>query len=679
LPRRKWITAETDKEKAARLASETGADSLAVLILLSRGYDTAEKIREFLDSTSLSDPFSLLDMDKAVARIRRALDEFERITVFGDYDADGVTATAILYSYLDIVGANADYVIPSREVDGYGLNFELIDKVKESGTKLIITVDNGINSFEEAEYIHSLGMDLIITDHHIQSGELPRALAVVDPHRTDETGQHTILSGAGVAFKLVCALEGEDTQNMLLDYADLLAIGTIADIVPICGENRALISAGLRCINETPRPAIEAIRESAGLGDKEFNSRTVAYTIAPRINAAGRMGSAESALRLLLSEDYEEAQLLTAALEKANKERLETEKRITDEIERMFDEDPTLYSGRVIVVSGIGWHPGVIGIVAARLCERYGKPSVVVSVDENNLGRASARSIEGFSIFEALKYCSGYLHHYGGHTLAAGFSIDADKIDAFREAIEVYARTVKRAVPTLSIDCRLNPKYIGNTLFDSLEYLEPFGAGNPSPVFGLFGMQIQAIRPVGNGHVRLQLSREETKIEAVRFGVSVDELPFTVGDRVDLAVVIEKNEYMGTIRPSIQIKDMRFAGTDDEALFDGLIKYEEIAKGENPCDSGEIDACPTRAFMENLFRFLKANGGWKYDLEILCYRLGLEFTEIARLGVALDALCELNLIYRLKSGGYAMVENPRKVELCSSRLLSSLGYSEDRK
>ena len=676
MPRRKWITAETDKEKAALLAAETGADSLAALILLSRGYDTPQKIRDFLSGTGLSSPFCLKDMDKAVERILRAVDNFERITVYGDYDADGVTATAILYSYLDLMGANVDYVIPSRESDGYGLNFELIDMIKQRGTNLIITVDNGINSVKEAKYIKELGMDLIITDHHIQSGELPDAAAVVNPHRTDETGQLSILSGAGVAFKLVCALEGEDTENMLQDYADLLAIGTIADIVPLCGENRALIAAGLRCINEAPRPAIEAIRAASGFGGRYFSSRAVAFTIAPRINAAGRMGSAESALKLLLSEDYDEAFRLAEVLEKANKDRLEAEKRIYDEIERIFDKDPSLYQDRVIVVSGSGWHPGVIGIVAARLCERYGKPAVVISVDEDNIGRASARSIEGFSIFEALKATGDLLSHYGGHTLAAGFTIEEGKISEFRKAVNEYAGTVKRAVPTLFIDCRLNPKYISNSVLESLEFLEPYGAGNPTPVFGLFGMEIQSVRPVGNGHIRLLLSRDGTRIDAVKFGVSVDEFPYAVGDRVDLAVVIEKNEYMGTIRPSIQIKDIRFAGTDDEALFENLIKYEEISSREASVKEKCSPYCPTREFMGNLFRFLRANGGWRHDLEILSYRMGLEPSEIVKLGLALDALCELQLIYRLKTGGYAMAENPKKVQLCSSKILTNLGYTE---
>ena len=284
------------KEKAALLIAEAGADSL-MLILLSAG-DTPRRYG-LLSGTGLSSPFCLKDMDKAVERILRAVDNFERITVYGDYDADGVTATAILYSYLDLMGANVDYVIPSRESDGYGLNFELIDMIKQRGTNLIITVDNGINSVKEAKYIKELAP----YNHRppYSKRRIARRRGVVNPHRTDETGQLSMLSGAGVAFKLVCALEGEDTENMLQDYADLLAIGTIADIVPLCGENRALIAAGLRCINEAPRPAIEAIRAASGFGGRYFSSRAVAFTIAPRINAAGRMAplSADASQRRL--------------------------------------------------------------------------------------------------------------------------------------------------------------------------------------------------------------------------------------------------------------------------------------------------------------------------------------------------------------------------------------------
>lgn len=483
--RKKWVVAKTNKDLAASTAQELSIDPLAALLVTSRGFDDINSIGEFFDPDApLSlDPFSIKDMDLAAERINRAIDDFELICVFGDYDADGVTATALLYSYLEARGANVIRYVPDRLTEGYGLNIAALEQLAESGVKLIVTVDNGVSAVKEAARAKELGVSLVITDHHKVGDELPEADAVVDPHRPDCPSGFKEMAGVGVAFKLVCALEGAEEDMLLAEYGDLVALGTIGDVVTLTGENRIMVRRGLRMMNEEPRPGISALAEAAGCADKPFTASSAAFTICPRINAAGRMGTAHKALDLLLCDDDDSAQLLAEEINQLNIQRQRTETEIFAQAAAAIESNPAVRDGKIIVVDGEGWHQGVVGIVAARITERYGRPSVVISRDGEN-AKGSCRSIEGFSIYDAIESVSDCLEHFGGHTLAAGVGLRSENIDEFRRRINEYAADKEMPFAVQRIDCRIQPASISLDMLSSLSLLEPFGAATRSRASG---------------------------------------------------------------------------------------------------------------------------------------------------------------------------------------------------
>lgn len=671
--RKKWYIAQYDKDCAASLAEACGLDPFVALLLVSRGMKTPEQARGFLedDGADAFDPMCLPDMGKAVARIRQALDGFERIAVYGDYDADGVTATALLYSYLETQGADVFYSVPERETEGYGLHRASIDEMAKRGAKLIITVDNGVSALEEAEYAASLGLELVITDHHRAGDALPRAAAVVDAQRPDCNCPYRELAGVGVAFYLAAALEG-DAQALLDDYADLVALGTVADVVPLHGENRRLVRAGLARINANTRPGLQALREAAGFAEKPLTAVNIAFTLAPRINAAGRMGSAQRALRLLLCEDEAEATSLAEEISQTNARRQETELLILRQAERQLDEHPQRRFDRVLVVSGEGWHPGVLGIVAARLTEAYGRPSVVITTDGGQ-ARGSGRSIEGFHLYDALAASKDTLLQFGGHTLAAGLVLESGAVDAFRAAINEYAAQAEMPHPALRLDCRLNPVYLTLDMIDAVSGLEPFGAGNPQPLFGLFRMRLEAVQPVGGGkHLRLRFSRGSTQVTAMRFGVSPAEFPCQIGDTLDLAVRAARNEFRGRADVSIQIHAMRLSGLDEDALFEGERLYEAYRRGELHTVEEAQRALPTREQTAQVYRLLRANAGWRFGAGLLCLRLAGKGGSLCQVQVALDAMEELKLIQKADGGNILLPPDTIKVALDDSLILQGL-------
>lgn len=665
-----------DKKAAARLAQECGADDFAVLLLLSRGIDSVQKIQDFLsfDAETLSSPFLLRDMDRAVQRIQDAINSDERILIYGDYDADGVTATALLFSYLESVGANVDYYIPSRAQDGYGLSNKTAEKIIEGGFDLVVTVDNGIAALSEAQLLKDNGIDLVVTDHHKPGAVLPEAVAVVNPHREDDSSPEKELAGVGVALKLAAALEDGDYSLILENFGDLAAIGTVADVVPLIGENRVIAALGLRSIENSRRIGLEALIERAGMADKEISSASIAYGIAPRINAAGRMGTADIALELLLTEDAGRAAQLSEEIEAANTARQETEAEITREAESYFDEKPSRRLDRVLVAAGHGWHPGVIGIVAARLVEKYGRPAVVISVQEDGTARASGRSIEGFSLYDALLASSDTLLQFGGHTLAAGFSLTAQNIEPFRQKINEYAAGQGDIFPKLSIDCRLNPARLSTDILDSLSLLEPFGAKNPPPVFGLTDMTVTAIKPVGdNRHIRLTLSKKHSAISAVMFGQPASSFPFAVGDTVDIAVRLSKNEYRGEVKLNLQIKDIRPSRFSDRMYFGSVAEYLSFRRGEYTDSGAKQRLCPDRELISAVYRAVKERNGQKFYEDVFCMKNGIELTRAGAVLTALDALEDMGLIE--KSGEeYELSEFSGKTNLADCGLLKSLGY-----
>ena len=669
LNRKKWVVSPCDRELAADIAENCGIEPFAALLLCARGLTDEFEVESFLFDTELIDPFTLPDMEKACERVHKAVDSGERITVFGDYDADGVTSTALMYSFLSSRGAVVDYYIPDRAEEGYGMNNRAIDSLKERGTSLIVTVDNGISAIDEIEYAKSLGIDVVVTDHHKVGEVLPDAVAVVDPHREDSVCEFSEWAGVGVAFKFICAFDNDFGYDLLEEYGDLVALGTVADIVSLKGENRIIVRSGLAFINAglydgTLRTGIKALVEVSD-NSGALNSMGLAFRLSPRINAAGRLGSAERALKLLLCEDVEEARLIAEEISQLNSQRQSTESAITEEAVKIIENNADIKHRRVIVVSGESWHQGVIGIVASRIAERYGKPCIVIS-ENDEVSRGSGRSIEGFSLYDGLSYCSDVLVQYGGHVLAAGLSIDKDRISEFRDKINEYAETIEPIVGVLHIDCKLNPAGIDVDMVSSLQILEPYGAENPQPLFGLYGMVVSAVQGVGNGkHTRLSLKKNGVSLSAIMFSVAPEDLPYVMGDKVDVAVKLSENEYQGKTQVSIQVKDIRLSGYDEDKIIAAERLYEDFCKEKENSDRFMGKIIVDRAFCGDVYRFIKNNGGWKHSSEMLCYRLGLPEERLADCSIALDVLSELGIII-LKEGKYILPSENVKVSLENS-------------
>lgn len=667
LSRKRWVVSKCDKDRAAVIAENCGIEPFAAYLLCARGMTDEFEIESFLFDTDLIDPFTLPDMEAACERINVAIDNGEKITVFGDYDADGVTSTALLYSFLTSVGANVDYYVPDREGEGYGMNCGAIDTLAQRGTNLIVTVDNGISAIEEVRYAKTLGIDVVVTDHHKVGDALPEAIAVVDPHREDYYCEFREWAGVGVTFKLISALSESDGYDLLEKYADIIALGTVADIVSLKGENRIIVRSGVAFINvalaeKRLRKGLYALLNESGTTGV-LDASSLAFRLAPRINAAGRMGSAERAIKLLITEDTKEAEELAKEISQANTERQEIEGRIAEEAILKIEGDNNLKHQRVIVVSGEDWHQGVIGIVASRLVERYGKPCIVIS-ENSGVSKGSGRSVDGFSLYDALNYCKDYLVQYGGHVLAAGLSVEKGMIASFREKINEYAKTQERPVAELNIDCRLNPASINLDMISSVEQLAPFGADNPQPVFGLFNMRITGIQPVSNGkHLRISLEKNGYTISAIMFSVDTKTFPYKESDKVDLAVRLSVGEYMGKPKINIQIKDIKFNEINDEQVILSQQIYDDFCNGENIGNCLNV----TRELCGNIYRFMRVNNNYPYSAETLCYRLGLSGDMVVSCRIALDVLVELGILIYEK-GAYSLPVGNVKNSIENSRI-----------
>lgn len=672
MPRKKWCVSHLDKEKASELSAACGVDPFASLLLVSRGITDKNQADEFFSADcAFCDPFSIKDMDKAAERINRAVEENEKIAVYGDYDADGVTASSLLYLYLEMLGADVVCYIPDRETEGYGLNMKAVEALAADGVKLIVTVDNGISALAESQRIYELGMELVVTDHHKVGSSLPKAQAVVDPHRPDDTAPFEDWAGVGVAFKLLCALSDGESEEILENFADLIAVGTIADIVPLTNENRVIVRRGLEKINAGENIGIKALREVSGTAERVLSANGVAFSVVPRINAIGRIERADKAFELLTSQSEERAKEIAREIDLANAKRQELEQQITLEVQKQLDENPERAFDRVLVFDGEGWHGGVIGIVAARFVDRFSKPCIVIT-SSGGVAKGSGRSIEGFSLYDAINSVSDLLNHFGGHPLAAGFGINSADIPEFRQRINDYAKTVQMPFASLNLDCRLKPQFISAELIPVIESLEPFGAGNPQPIFGLFDMTLNSVQPLKGGkHVRLNLSKDRANITALRFSTPFESFPYRRGDRVDLAVRLEKNEYMGQTKVSIYIKDIRMSGTDDEKYLRSVRLYEKIRRKETVRPEHAALAKVDRAFVASVYRFLKNEGGFSGDSDILCYRLGGDGSNACRVLLSVDILCELGILKK-SDGRIILCETEKKVNLADSDLMTYL-------
>lgn len=627
---RKWEVRPLDKERAAAFAQTYGVPFFLAMLMNIRGLDDAAHLREFLgEGEPLSDPFLLKDMDKAAARITRAVDNMEKIAVYGDYDADGVTSTAMLYSYLETRGADVIFYIPQREGEGYGMNIGAVEYLKEQGVSLIVTVDNGISSVQEVARANELGIDVVVTDHHRPQEILPDAVAVVDAYRPDDTSPYKHFSGVGIAFKLLMALEdgAGDVEDLLEAYSDLAAIGTIGDIVPLTGENRTLIRAGLERLSQSDRPGVQALLENAGIAGKALTSTNVAFTLVPRINATGRMGAPERAVRLLISGYEEEAEVLSEEICADNEERRRVEAEIAEAA--FADIEAKGYmKDRVVVVDGENWHHGVIGIVASRVTERCGKPCMIISRGETE-AKGSGRSIEGFSLFEAICACGDLLIKFGGHPMAAGITLKPENIEAFRKRINRYAAEHFPQMPTqtVTLDCKLNPAALSVSMAQSLTQLEPFGNGNPQPVFGLFNMELSNVTPVGGGgHLRLTLEKNGAVITAMRFNTKPEELPYHIGDKIDLAVQLEAREFRGQPSLTVIVRDMKFAAFNTEKNIASLASFEKWQRGEVLSAEDKNRLYPDRACLAAIYRALRTVNGKETDQIRFVSQFGKDMT-----------------------------------------------------
>lgn len=555
--------AESDNSAVEKLSKALNISRLTSKVMINRGIIDIDEVEEFLNPNieDFLDPFLLMDMDIAVDRIIEAIHKGENIWIYGDYDVDGVTSTSILILYLKTLCENVQFYIPDRMTEGYGLNNEAIDYIKGNGGELIISVDCGIKSFDVAEYCRAIGIDLIITDHHTCDEELPKALAVINPNRLDSDYPFKKLAGVGVALKLIQALALKiDTK---IDYRNILpivAIGTVADVVSLTGENRIIVKNGLYMIKYTDNQGVNALLEVTGLGNKEINSGHIGFVIGPRINATGRIGMAKYAVHLFTTKDYNEAMRLANMLDEENIKRQNIEAKILEEAEYIINKEVDLEKDKILVIASENWHSGVIGIVSSRITEKYHRPSILISI-EGDEGRGSARSISSFDLYENLSKCKDLLIKFGGHRQAAGLTIKKDEIDKFRKRINNIADEILDEidlVPQSIVDAEID---IEEVILDSakeLKLLEPFGINNPSPIFLLRGILIKAIRPIGKDgkHLKLTIMKADQYVDCIGFNFGSYYNDLKIGQKIDLVVSIDINDFLGQQSVQLIIRDI---------------------------------------------------------------------------------------------------------------------------
>lgn len=550
-------------------------------VLLNRGFTDAADAKKFLDknSDSFYSPGLLCDMDKAVERIRKAIENKEKVVVYGDYDVDGITSTALLVSYLREQGVNVEAYIPDRQNEGYGINKAAVKKISESGATLLISVDTGITAFEETEYARELGCDVIITDHHECKQDLPKAVAVINPKRMDCSYPFKDLAGVGVAFKLVCAASEKTESELLSQYADLVALGTIADVVSLKDENRIIAARGIEKLSKNPNPGLAAVISTLGLRQKWNNCAVVSYSIAPRLNAAGRMSNAMIAVDLLLTKDPLEAQELAIKLDNDNKNRQYEEKIIFDEAVEMINSID-LADKKVLVLAKRNWHHGIIGVVASRICERYNKTCILISI-EDEWCKSSGRSVEGLNLFDALGNCSDILEKFGGHAYAAGFSIKEEYIEELDRRLNEFARNCEcnEKMPQMLIDSKISVSDINAATIRKTEVLAPYGAGNRVPVFALMEAKIVDIKTLSEGkHCRILVEKDKRIVEAIAFGAGSMASEYFVGDVVDLAGELNINLYNGQVRLQIIVCGIRMSKKEIEDILPDRSDFVDIYK-----------------------------------------------------------------------------------------------------
>ena len=556
---KKWEICKVDKEQVEKLQENYKINRLLATLLVNREITTEEKITKFLNPkrSDFYNPFGMPDMEKAIYRILKAIDNNEKIIIYGDYDVDGITSVAVLKSFLEERGLDIGVYIPNRLNEGYGLNKDAVKNISENGYKLMITVDCGITAIEEVEYAKSLGIETIITDHHEPIEDLPNAVAVVDAKRKDNKYECRNLAGVGVVFKFIQALSikmGLDEKEYL-KYLDIVCVGTISDIVPLTDENRVIVKLGLKLVEQTRNLGLKEILQSCGYS--KINSTTISFGVAPRINACGRMGHQEEALNLLLSKNPEKVKELSLKLNEYNKTRQDIEKNIFQEAVDKIEKN-NLTKNSTLVVYGNNWHHGVIGIVSSKITELYFKPSILLSEEEGEY-KGSGRSINGFDLHEALMECSQSIKKFGGHAMAVGITIEKDKIEEFEEVFEKIAKekNVDKIIPIINVDAEIKLDEINKEMVDSLKELEPYGEANKMPVFAFKNLKIESIRALTNGkNLKLTVKDNKNIVNAIGFNLGELAESYKIGDKVDIVGNLEINSFNGIESIQINIKDI---------------------------------------------------------------------------------------------------------------------------
>ncbi len=605
-----WLPASRDYAGEAAL-QQSGISPLTAITLCRRGAHSLSEATTFMASglELLHDPMLLKDMDKAVQRIESALAAGETIAVYGDYDVDGITSTCLLSSYLESRGAKVLPYIPDRLSEGYSINTDAITRLRLKGARLLISVDCGITNQKEVQFAKGIGMDVIITDHHECKDELPTAAAVVNPHRPDCPYPFKHLAGVGVALKLVLALTPEQERAAVLNqYADLAAIGTVADVMSLTDENRAIVTLGLSLLEHPRRPGLQMLIQECGLEGKVITATSIGFTLAPRINAAGRMGCPQVAAELLLTKDPQQGAVLAQTLCDLNRERQLIEQNIFTQCLELLEAQPEL-AQHAIVLADHSWHQGVVGIVASRLSERFGVPSFMVCLDEEHHGKGSCRSFGDFNLFHALEDCSELLEGFGGHELAAGFTISEEQLVPFRQKMQQIAaqwQAQQQTVSSLQVDAVLEDTSL-LTLDNvaDLQQLEPYGTGNAQPVFVLNGVSVLSVNPVGKGrHTRLRVLSGESALDAILFSYTPEDTGLQVGMRADLAFYPQINQFRGTRSVQLLLTDVK--PSPSHAQIDRML-YQRWKQGEFLSQHDLDILLPERRDFVAVWRYLSAH------------------------------------------------------------------------
>ncbi|BED92109.1 MAG: single-stranded-DNA-specific exonuclease RecJ [Candidatus Improbicoccus pseudotrichonymphae] len=669
---REWVFPKTKKKKIVELAQECQISCFLSSILCARGIVEKEKVRDFLDKTEATvDPFEFAYMDKFVERINTAIKNFEKICIYGDYDADGITSTVLMYSYLSKRHANVSYIIPSRFVGGYGLNEKSLEKMKEMDIKLIITVDNGVSAYEEIESANKMGMEVIIIDHHIPR-KIPNACAIIVP-KINKSLEFKDYAGVGVVFKAIEALEyKKKTQEKLLEeYGDLVAIGTIGDVVPVLHENRKFISKGLEVMEKISRFGTRVLLLD---NSKELDTNFVSFVIMPKINSCGRMGNPETSAKLFLAESYEEAVNINDILIEENENRRKICEEIFQKVEKILEENFSIRFKPIILVYGDNWHHGVLGIVVAKIVAKYGKPAIVFSIKENEI-RASARSIPGFSIFDAIDHCKEYIERFGGHKMATGLNMKKENFEKFREKILDYSR--KNHVPNLciNIDGVLNISDINIKNVNEIEKLRPFGTENPEPIFAIIEVKLVSFIPVSEGkHTKIFFHKKSETFYGMYFNMCIDNFFYSKGDILDLAVNMRSNLYFGERGITICIRNIKYSSFDSREIMRQKRIFEYFISDIKQDTNNLVEMFPSRDDIAIVYKMLKRENICKINIENLL-KMCENMISLSKLYIILEILSELGLAdIKNDFDNYEIYLKPRikKVNLENSKHLFNI-------